>query len=392
MALLIDIAPLCECDTDHVLEGMHKSLSEPGSDDIWRPHESAYIRELIEMATRKGGDALASLKDELLHFLHRTRFGPPSPKPAVEGGMARWSTNLQGAAKAYLEGIPTDAWGASDYVLLVDYLAQKYLPESFAMQQADWLTKRASIMGKVQAMARDITPEAAAAMLTLWQNEKAMESALRMAGLRQAVLDYAAARCADHIVSLTDTLRHNLKRTLLEYEKRRLLGDKPDNSSLQQALLDHFGDLNRDWRRIALTEAGEMANQGFVATCKPGEKIKRIEQYANACAFCKKWDGKVLTVVSPDAKDKDCDAQVWEVKTNIGRSASPYKRVGGQLVKRDDSEMWKPSAGTFHPHCRGQWVRLGDVAKADEFSLWLDGFLETNRQKHQAASPSQAST
>lgn len=373
--LLIDIGPLCKCGSDHVLDEMHKALSAPDDDGIWAPHESVFIRGLIEQATSKGIANLQSLKDELLHFLTRSRFGAQAPKPVIDGGMVRWSSNLVGAVHAYLDGLPTESWSAGDYTLLVDYLAQKYLPPEFAISESEWLIKRAAMMGKVQSLVATITPETAGAMLDLFADSKHLEAVARLAGLHQAVLDYGQAKCADYIVSLTDALRHKLKSTILDYEATRRMGGTPDNSSLQQALHDHFSDLNRDWRRIAVTEAGEMANQGFIAGVKPGEKVRRVEQYANACAFCKKWNGKTLTVVEPSKKDKDWDAEVWVGKTNIGRSASPYKRVGGALVKRQDSEMWKPAAGVFHPHCRGRWLALGEPAKADEFSLWLDGFL-----------------
>jgi len=376
--LLIDIGPLHGDSCDCVLEDMHKAMSEPGGEDIWLPHDSVFIRELIESATRAGLDRFSALQTELNHMLHRSKFGPPSPRPVMDGGMVRWSGNMLDAAKLYLEGLPEAAWSASDYVLLVDYLVQKYLPHDFAMTQADWIAKRSMMMGKTQSIVHDISPETAATMLSIFADQKALEAAMRVANLNHAILEYGSARIADSIVALTDKTRHAMKRVILEYEKSKMLGEPMKNSSLQQALMDEFADLNRDWRRIALTEAGEMANQGFVSNIAPGEKIKRLEQYANACQFCKKWDGKVLTVVSPDKKDKDWQTEVWAGKTNVGRSASPYKRVGGQLVKRLDAEMWAPAAGTFHPHCRGQWLPLGAAAQADEFSLWLDGFVAAN--------------
>lgn len=384
-SLLIDIGPLCDCHSDDVLEDMHKALSDPGPDDVWRPHESAYIRELIEQATKKGLAQLDGLKEELAHFLHRTKFGPSAPKPVIADGMVRWSDNLLGAVKAYLEGIPEASWVLSDYQLMADYLVQKYLPPEFAITQAEWLTKRAVLMGKVQSVHASLTPEMAATMLAMWRDNKELEAAMRKSGLQNAILEYGQAKTADYIVSLSEKVRHAIKRNIFEYQKARMLGEKVDKTSLHQSLFDEFAEMNRDWRRIALTEAGEMANQGFVASCKPGEKIKRIEQYANACPFCRKWDGKVLTVVPADKKDKDWQTEVWEGKNNVGRSASPYKRVGGQLVKRPEAEMWAPAAGTFHPHCRGTWVKLGEGVKADEFSLWLDGFLVEQQKKWEAS-------
>ena len=59
-------------------------------------------------------------------------------------------------------------------------------------------------------------------------------------------------------------------------------------SSLETKLMDQFATLNRDWRRIAVTEAGEAQTAGYIASVPRGTKVKRVEQYKNACAFCRK--------------------------------------------------------------------------------------------------------
>jgi hypothetical protein len=384
MTLLIDIGAVPEgCCSEHAIEELHKALSMPsGDDDIFRPHESLFIRQLIEQATSKGISTLDSLKLELFSWLHASKHGAPAPKPVIPNGMIRWSAIERKAAKAYLEGLPKELWSADDYMLLVDYLADKYLPPDFAVQQADWLAKRALIMGRVQAAIMVITEQQAALLMAEFEKKGALEASLRRINFHDALQSFGEAKTADYIVTLTDSVRHKMKSAILDFELGRRLGVQMDNSSLEQKLRDNFAEHNRDWRRIALTEAGELANNAFIANVAPGQKVKRIEQYANACPFCKKWNGAVLTVIAPDAKDKDWDTQVWVGKNNIGRSASPYKRVGGELVKRDDAEMLKPSAGVFHPHCRGVWVALGSKATADEFTLWLDGFLAKQAAKN----------
>jgi hypothetical protein len=383
VTLLIDIGALhdegCEC----TLDAMHKALSMPsGDDDIWRPHESLFIRNLIEQATAKGVSALDSLKLELLGWLKESKTAAPAPKPVIPNGMTRWSETEAKAAKAYLEGIPKEMWAADDYMLLVDYLVNKHLPPDFAATQAEWLAKRALIMGRVQAALAVITEEQADALMVEYAKKGALDAALRKINYHDAMLSFGEAKIADYIVGLSDSVRHKTKSAILDFELGKRLGVKQENSSLEQKLFDNFADHNRDWRRIAVTEAGELANNAFIANVAPGGKVKRVEQYASACPFCKKMNGKVVTVVAPDAKNKDWDTQVWVGKSNYGRSASPYKRVGGALVKRAPEEMWSITSGTFHPHCRGTWVSLGEGATADEFSLWLDGFLAKQAAKH----------
>ncbi len=94
-------------------------------------------------------------------------------------------------------------------------------------------------------------------------------------------------------------------------------GAAAPGSALRTRLLDEFAVLNRDWRRISLTESGEVVNQGFIASMKPGSKLKRIEQYANACSFCRKIDGAIVEVVEPSKPLKDPDTMVWLSKTIV---------------------------------------------------------------------------
>jgi hypothetical protein len=160
-------------------------------------------------------------------------------------------------------------------------------------------------------------------------------------------------------------------------EQAALGGSPVGGSSLQTKLADEFATLNRDWRRIAITEAGEAQLQGYVASLKPGTRIKRVERYQNACSFCRGIDGKIATVVAADSPDKNPDTMVWPGKNNIGRSASPRKRVGDVLVPREPNEMWWLPAGLAHPHCRGRWVpTIEDLPGDDqEFGAQLMAIL-----------------
>jgi hypothetical protein len=127
-------------------------------------------------------------------------------------------------------------------------------------------------------------------------------------------------------------------------------------SKLRSELFDRFGEANRDWRRIAITEQNEAAGQGFIASQKPGTKVKRFEM-ADACAWCRAIHERVMTVVAPQKADKDGETEVWLGKTNVGRSAAPRKRLeDGRLVERPADERWWVAAGTQHPHCRGFWL------------------------------------
>jgi hypothetical protein len=126
---------------------------------------------------------------------------------------------------------------------------------------------------------------------------------------------------------------------------------------LQGKLLDDFAVLNRDWRRVALTELADNSMNGFIASLPIGAKIKRQEMYHGSCAYCKSIDGRVFTKVPSDKKEKNGETEIWVGKDNHGRSASPRKKSadGIGLVARTEAEMYWVPAGPVHPHCRGSW-------------------------------------
>lgn len=175
-----------------------------------------------------------------------------------------------------------------------------------------------------------------------------------------------------------------MRTTIAEHVTQRELGAPVvSGHSLETKLLDQFGTLNRDWRRIAVTEAGEAQTQGYIASLKPGQKVKRVEQYKGACAFCRRIDGVVVTVVEPSMENKDPDTMIWPGKNNVGRSASPRKRVGDLMVEREPDEMWTIPAGLVHPHCRGRWIPTIEERPGDDpdFAAWLRETLDPPKEK-----------
>ena len=76
--------------------------------------------------------------------------------------------------------------------------------------------------------------------------------------------------------------------------------------------------------------------------------------------------------MEPGDADKDGTTEVWAGKTNVGRSASPNKRVEGELVPRVKSELWWAAAGVQHPHCRGTWVHVRPPAPTSSDKAWKE--------------------
>ena len=384
--LLVDLGGLSACCTDHALEGLAKAISgeDGGAHDIWEPHQSPFIARIIELFTSRGLTMLAHVQQGLMAWADGKMHDPAAKHVAKPGFVENWTAEESSLVHLYLTSLPVEAFTFSDWSLVVDYLLHSYMPESVLRTEAEWFAVRSSILGRVQAVmagkaptVAQLDPVVAALPVTI----AAAQKAFKFSKL-DAIMEFGQARCADQIVALTASARSKIKKVILQHTFDQMQGDPvATRANLQQKLLDEFAGLNRDWRRIALTEAGENANQGFLATLTPGSRVKRIEQYKGACPFCKRIDGVVMEVVPADAPDKDGDAQVWPGKNNIGRSSAARKRVGDELVERLPAERWWIPAGTVHPHCRGTWDALPEAGPHDDadFQQWLDQHFHKHR-------------
>jgi hypothetical protein len=363
MGLFLDLLHVPERITNDALEGIYKAMSDGhdhGDDGIWKPHESTLIRRLIELFTQRGLTRLDSVHKELLAWKSGHRHVPSNQVvPQPPGTLQRWNDAELSLVKLYIESLPPAKWTLSDHMMAIDYVCQRYLSPDEMVMEAEWLSTRAALMGKVQANL-DKPPAAKDAEKLLQAMPSTVAGAAmayKLTPMFTAVMQFAAQRSAENVRALSDSVRHRMRSVIAADLEQRALGGVPaGTSSLETKLSDEFATLNRDWRRIAVTEAGEAQLQGFIASLKPGDKVKRVERYDNACAFCRQIDGRVATVVEPDAANKDPDTMIWPGKNNIGRSASPRKRVGDLLVPREPDEMWWLPAGLAHPHCRGRWV------------------------------------
>lgn len=379
MTLLIDIGSCCEHHTNDALEHLHKAIGEGDPDSIWNPHHSPLISRLIELFTQRGLLRLTGFRTELEAWLAGERHVGGHRPARPDGTMERWTGSELKLVKLYLETLPPGEFTLDDHMMTVDYLAQRYLPAEELKTEAEWMATRSTLMGRVQANMDKVDASQSDKLLAAMPSTvAAAEQTFTMSPAQRATLQFARARGAENVVELAAGVRRRMRRLVANKIEADILGDKSaPPGSLQTQLLDAFGEANRDWRRIALTEVAENQNQGYVSSLKPGQKVKRVEQYRNACPFCRKIDGTVMTVVDPSDPDKDGETQIWTGKTNIGRSASPRRREGGSLVERHPDELWWIPAGVVHPHCRGSWVPTIEDQPGDDpdFGDWLRNTL-----------------
>jgi hypothetical protein len=378
MGLFVDLIEMGERSTNDALEMLCKATHDHDG-DIWQPMDSPLIARLVELFTQRGLDRLDAFRTELLawHAGARHRPGERMARPA--GAMERWNDAERELVKLYLEHLPPAQWSLDDHMMSIDFLAQRYLPLDDMRTEAEWLATRSSLMGRVQANMDGVTAKQADVLLAAMPST--VQAAMDQFGgtpAQATTMQFAATRCAENVRNLANDARHRMRTTIADHVQALELGAPVvGGSSLETKLLDQFGTLNRDMRRIAVTEAGEAQTQGYVSSMPPGTKVKRVEQYRNACAFCRRIDGRVVTIVEPGAADKDWDTQIWAGKNNIGRSASPRKRVGSVFKEREPEEMWTVPAGLVHPHCRGRWVPTIQDRPGDDvqFGDWLRATL-----------------
>lgn len=376
--VFIDFSAVPVGTTNEALEHIFKAIHDHDG-GIWSQHESPLIRRLIELFTKRGLDRLEHVKQAILGWQTGVNHKPAEAVPTMPGMMVRWNADELELVKIYLESLPPAQWTLSDHMMSVDYVVQRYLPLDELATEAEWMSTKAGLMGKVQAnmAAQATTTQADLILAALPSTVAAASQAFALTPIEQHTLDYGKERAVENVRALTDDVRHKMRGVVMRHVEDKILAGDTSGRSLEGQLLDEFATLNRDWRRIAVTEAGECQTQGFIASCKPFTKVKRVEQYENACGFCKKIHGRIAEVVPADHPNKDGATQIWPGKNNVGRSASPRKRVGDTLVEREEHELYWLPAGLSHPHCRGRWVPVLDDEPGDDpdFGQWLRDLL-----------------
>lgn len=341
--LTLDIGDLSDGCTDHALEFLHKAISDPpDSQGIWTMHPDKLLAEAIETFSQYGMYYLEGIHQSIRGLL-KALFDVRKARMLLDAKAVRHAIRS-------LQNRPVQEWTADDWMAVIDWLVLNYLPNGVIRNSAEYLAVRAIIAARIKEQMPGAKPGAKFAELV---PETMAE--LRRRGLlrptQELLGEIAITHAAESITNIGEQVKHRLKTLVLNHLSERVAGAPPALKRLEESLFDEFSILNRDWRRVAITEAGEVQTQTMIASLEVGAIVKRYEAYEGACDFCHKIDGMEFTVVDPAKPDKDGWKEVWVGKTNLGRSASPRKRVGDELVEREPDERWWPAAGLQHPHC-----------------------------------------
>lgn len=175
----------------------------------------------------------------------------------------------------------------------------------------------------------------------------------------EAAVDYSEKQSAEYVTDMADRMKESLREAITT----RLATGMP-SAQMARELLGEFGALNRDWRRIALTETATAVSNGYLAQQDPGQLVVG-DSAVDCCDWCSEHiqgrayvmrESAPLTVPSEDESWRE----VWVGKTNVGRSKYPVTAAG---EPRSFAEKWHPCIPA-HPHCRCRWRKF--IPSAEE--------------------------
>lgn len=185
---------------------------------------------------------------------------------------------------------------------------------------------------------------------------------------REAVA-WAQYNAAKHVTNAAAQTKDRIAEIVAETIRNR--GSAREiRQKLKEELFDDAHELNRNWKRVAITEANAAMSNGYLANLHHGEWVIGFS-FPDACSECKLYiDGKAYLFIEPqislsypeDKLERSKIEWIWENcvwvgKDNVGRRRSVNKRTENGLRPRDHDELWMPSI-PMHPNCRCRWVRI----------------------------------
>lgn len=296
---------------------------------LWGPHpdkgQSVIEDYLFALGSGFLRQLLSAVLGEDVRGFQKAEGGPPKP-PGWGEVMALFKSPAPPAEKL------------STWKTLLDGFAEALLPPaSVENVVASWALRAALLHQIGERVNSLVKPGAAASFLHTLPASQA------------EAIEWSKLRGAEFVTNMNAKARAAVLDALVESQ---MAGG--NHHDLSRVLFERLGVLNRDWRRIAITETGMAVASGQLATAlvAGGEWEAIWVAGPRACPFCRSKNGVVLRVVSPALVDKNGQTMVWPGKNNVGRSMHPYRKDG---TPRSADELWWPCIPA-HPNCACSWV------------------------------------
>lgn len=217
-----------------------------------------------------------------------------------------------------------------DYDRLVDATTDKWLAEGHLRSRAE---KHAVAQHIAGMLPHDRRPAG-----VLWS-----EYSVTRSDRHGEAIAYARARAAAHVTRLDQNTRHQMRTLIYAWEQ-----SNQQVMTLEPILRGAFGRLNRDWRRVAITEAAFNRANGLLASVALGTRFE-WSAAADACPKCRNLHGRSFTLVDANDPAKDPMEHVWVGKNPVG-------------IKPPESMPAIP----LHPHCRCAYRTLLPLVQATD--------------------------
>lgn len=178
-------------------------------------------------------------------------------------------------------------------------------------------------------------------------------------------------------INLTNTTQDTIRavRRAITDSIQKREGVRGAEQRLKDMVFTDAGELNRDWKRVVISETNQAFQDGYIGKQGDGDYVIGISM-PDACPTCMELiNNRVYRVSKNPPRDYSnlqgddyyreaakWEKTIWEGKTNIGRSGAKRKRInpfeGNSSTNLRDRHHHEQSMPTIpmHPSCRCRWV------------------------------------
>ena len=334
----------------HRTSGDEHNMWERNGDPLLADEEDSLYRELLDAEARNLAklyvelglptdnlDIAKAFEPSYLAFEDELIKGKDSGRRRMTTYIKEMADRTKAQRQKFTEWVNDGKAFTRTQLSQIDKVISSGLP-NFARKAEDYIT-RSAFIGKLRGQAEkenfetlgayiDRYPTTIASaqktsvVLTLREKQKAESKRRKVTILpltpREAeAVKHASLHTGDKLTEVSDRHKAGIRQLVIQAKRERWSAQK-----LAQELFDKFGDHNRDWRRVAITELAFATNDAYLSGCEEGDTLVGMGA-EGACKHCKQYViGKQVKVThKPPTKDtfEGDMKQVWVGKSNYGR-------------------------------------------------------------------------